>query len=290
MDNFTYESPQTLSDAYALLNNGRTSRMLAGGTDVIIQLRENRAHCDQLIDVKHLQELTGLDFKADGSLEIGAAVPCAEIYENSEVRSLLPGLIDAASLIGGIQIQGRASLGGNLCNASPAADAAGALIALDARVVIGSATGNRELAVADFFVGPGRSALQDGELLLKIIVPSQPQRSGTHYLRFIPRNEMDIAVASAGARVTLNSAGDRIESARVAIGAVAPTPLLVGAAGDSLAGAAPTEESFRSAGDLAAAASSPITDMRGSEAQRRHLVAVLTRRALEGAFSRAREA
>jgi len=290
MEAFDYLAPRTLSEAYAHLGSGKSSLLLAGGTDVIIQLREGRRRCDQLIDLKHIPELMRLGFAADGTLEIGAATPLAEIYGNAEVARRLPGLIDAASLIGGIQIQSRASLGGNLCNASPAADSACALIVLGAKLVIGSASGIRELAVEDFFAGPGRSVLQPGEILVQLKVPPQPARSGAFYHRFIPRNEMDIAVVSAGARLQLNGSGDRIEAARVAVGAVAPTPLLVAAAAAALVGQPPTDEVFETAGKAAAAASSPITDMRGSAAQRRHLASVLTVRALRGALQRAGEA
>ena len=263
--------------------------MLAGGTDVIVQLREGRRHCDQLIDVKHIPELTALRFAADGSLEIGAAKPLAEIYEDAEVARRLPGLVDAAALIGGIQVQSRASLGGNLCNASPAADASPALMVLGARLVIGSATGSREVPVEEFFLGPGRNALQPGELLVQVKIPPQPANSNAHYLRFIPRNEMDIAVASAGVRFALNGDG-RIEFARVALGAVAATPLMVPGAAAALNGNLPTEETFAAAGDASAALATPINDMRGSVAQRHQLVRVLTIRALRGALTRIQEA
>ena len=160
MENFDYLAPRSLDEAYAHLGNGRTSLMLAGGTDVIIQLREGRRRCDQLIDVKQIPELTALRFAADGTLELGAATPLALMYEDGEVRRRLPALVDAASIIGGIQIQSRASIGGNLCNASPAADSSPALMALGARVVIGSKAGTRELPVEEFCTGPGQSAGQ----------------------------------------------------------------------------------------------------------------------------------
>ena len=289
MEAFDYFAPRSLADAFAHLTNGRSSLMLAGGTDVIVQLREGRRHCDQLIDIKHIPELTALRFTADGTLEIGAAKPLAEIYEDAEVARRLPGLVDAAALIGGIQVQSRASLGGNLCNASPAADASPALMALGARLVIASATGSREVPVEEFFLGPGRNALQPGELLVQVNIPPQPANSNAHYLRFIPRNEMDIAVASAGVRFALNGEG-RIESARVAIGAVAATPLMVPAAAAALNGNLPTEETFGAAGDAASALATPINDMRGSVAQRHQLVRVLTIRALRGALKRIQEA
>lgn len=290
MEAFDYLAPRSLAEVYQHLGNGRSSLMLAGGTDVIVQLREGRKHCDQLIDLKHIPELMALGFAADGTLEIGAATPLAEIYGNAEVARRLPGLVDAASLIGGIQIQSRASLGGNLCNASPAADSAPALIALGARLRIGSSSGTRELAAEDFFLSPGRNALQPNEILLQVRIPPLPANAGAFFLRFIPRNEMDIAVASAGVMVRLNSSGDRVESARISLGAVGPTPLLVQAAADALAGREPSEANLEAAGAAAAKAASPITDMRGSLPQRHHLASVLTVRALRGALQRAREA
>jgi len=289
MEAFDYVAPRSLADEFAHLTNGRSSLMLAGGTDVIVQLREGRRHCDQLIDLKHIPELTALRFAADGTLEIGAAKSLAEIYEDAEVARRLPGLVDAAALIGGIQVQSRASLGGNLCNASPAADASPALMALGSRLVIGSPTGSREIPVEEFFLGPGRNALKPGELLVQVKIPAQPANSSAHYLRFIPRNEMDIAVASAGVRIALNGEG-RIESARVAIGAVAATPLMVPVAAAALNGNLPTEETFGAAGDAASALATPIDDMRGSVAQRHQLVRVLTVRALRGALTRIQEA
>ncbi|MGE5596701.1 MAG: FAD binding domain-containing protein [Hyphomicrobiales bacterium] len=289
MEAFDYLAPHSLAEVYSALGNGRTSLMLAGGTDVIVQLREGRKRCDQLIDLKRIPELTAHGFAADGTLEIGAATPLAVIYEDPEVRRRLPALVDAASIIGGVAIQSRASLGGNLCNASPAADSSPALMVLGARLRIGSASGTRELPVEEFFAGPGRNALQPGEILLQVRIPPQPANSGAFYHRFIPRNEMDIAVASAGARLELDASGETIQSARVALGAVAATPLLVPEAAEALAGQAPTAEAFAKAGEAAARMASPITDMRGSLAQRKHLASVLTVRALEGALKRIRE-
>ncbi|GAB4325834.1 MAG: xanthine dehydrogenase family protein subunit M [Dehalococcoidia bacterium] len=289
MEAIDYVAPRSLEEVYAALGNGKRSAFLAGGTDVIVQLREGRKQCDQLIDLKHIPELMRFGFTNDGTLEIGAATPVAEIYEDPEVNRRLPGLVDAASLIGGIQIQGRASLGGNICNASPAADSIPALIALGATLVIGSAHGTREMPIEEFFVGPGQNVLGPGELLVTVKVPAQPPHSAVFFHRFIPRNEMDIAVVNAGVRLELNASEDTITGARVAVGAVAPTPLLVREAADALIGNAPTAEAFAAAGEAAAAAARPITDMRGSAAQRRHLVRVLTIRALEGAVKRIRE-
>lgn len=289
MEQIEYVRPRSLAEAYESLSNGKRSTLLAGGTDIIVQLREGRRQTDQVVDLKHIEDLMALRFLEDGTLEIGAATPCAVIYEDEEVRTRLPGLIDSAALIGGIQIQGRASLGGNVCNASPAADSAPTLIALGAQALIGSKDGTRELPIEDFFVGPGKNALQANEILVQLRIPPQPARSGTFFNRFIPRNEMDIAVANAAARITLAADGSTIEDARVAIGAVAPTPLFLPAAADVLRGKAPDKDAFDAAGQVAADAANPIDDMRGSEAQRRHLARVLTVRALEGALNRAKE-
>lgn len=290
MEAFDYVAPRTLEEVFGLLGNGRSSLMLAGGTDVIVQLREGRRHCDQLIDLKHIPALVSRATLADGSLDIGAAVPLAELYEDREVRRVFPALVDAATIIGGVAIQSRASLGGNLCNASPAADSSPALIALGARLTLVSAGGTRELPVEQFFAGPGRNVLQPGEILLKIHLPAPAPRSGAFYHRFIPRNEMDIAVASSGASIALAPDGRTIEAARVALGAVAATPLLVTAAAGALVGKEAGPESFAAAGQAASDAASPIEDMRGGVAQRKHLAKVLTIRALEGALKRIPEA
>lgn len=288
MEAFEYVAPRSLPEVYAHLGNGKRTLFLAGGSDVVVQLREGRRQCDLLIDLKHVPELTKHGFAADGTLEIGAATPLAAIYEDPEVRRRLPGLVDAASLIGGIQIQSRASLGGNLCNASPAADSIPALIALGASLVIGSASGTREIPVADLPTGPGQNSLRTGEVLLQIRVQAQPAHSGAAYLRFIPRNEMDIAVASSGVRLDLSGDGSRIERLRVVLGAVGPTAIVVDTT--ELAGKAATAETFALAGEMAAAAARPIDDMRGGVAQRRRLASVLTVRALEKALQRATEA
>lgn len=289
MQEITYVTPRNLEEAYAAMANGKTTAVLAGGTDIIVQLREGRKSADQVLDIKHIPELMTKGFAADGTLELGAAVPCADIYEDPEIQQRLPGLIDSASLIGGIQIQGRASIGGNICNAGPAGDSAPTLIALGATLRIGSKNGTRDIPVEQFFAGPGRSTLQPGELLLQIRIPAQPANSASAFLRFIPRNEMDIAVCSSSVRFSLDGSGN-IQDARVSIGASAPTPLYVEAAGAAMNGQPPTDETFTKAGELAAAATSPIDDMRGSVVQRRHLARVLTVRAAQGALKRIQEA
>jgi carbon-monoxide dehydrogenase medium subunit len=289
MENFDYIAPRSLAEAYSALGNGRTSLMLAGGTDIIVMLREGRRSCDQLIDVKHIPEMMVYSLGGDGSLTIGAAVPLAELYEDPTIQRKFPAVVDAARIIGGTQIQSRASLGGNVCNSSPAADSSPALMALGARLVIGSAGGTREVAIEDFFTGVGRNVLQPGELLVQIKLPAPAANSGAFYHRFIPRNEMDIAVASAGVAVQLDAGGQNITSARVALGAVAPTPLMVPDAASAVAGKPANADTYALAGAAAAAIASPITDMRGSVAQRKHLSSVLTVRAFENAVARARE-
>ena len=227
---------------------------------------------------------------ADGSLRVGAAVPCAKLYRDTQVAMKYPALIDSASLIGGIQIQSRASLGGNLCNASPAADSIPTLIALGATCEIAGPNGRRTLPVEQMCTGPGQSALQPGELLVALTLPPPPVNSGAAFERFIPRNEMDIAVTNAAASVVLSADGARFEAARVAVGAVAPTPLLVLAAGEALAGQPVSDEAITRAAAAATAAANPITDMRGSAAQRKHLAGVLTGRVIRKAIERAKEA
>ena len=290
MKEIEYLAPASLDEAYDALQNSKTSAFLAGGTDIIVQLREGRKQVDQLIDVKHIPELIRYGWTAAGGLEIGASVPFAEIYEDAEIARRLPCVIDCATLVGGIQIQSRACFGGNIGNSGPAADTVPALIALGATLTLSSRAGTRELPLEEFFTGPGQNVLAPGELISKVNVPPQPANSGAFFHRFIPRNEMDIAVVNVGARLELDAAGERIEGARISVGAVAPVPLFVAAAGESLVGQAPDAEAFARAADLAAAAATPITDMRGSIAQRIHLTRVLTTRALDRALERAREA
>ena len=290
MQPIDYVLAGTIDEAVsALAAGGATARVLAGGTDVIIQAREGRKDVRVMVDVKRIAETAELRLNADGSLRIGASVPCARIYADPEVRRRFPALVDSASLIGGIQIQSRASLGGNLCNASPAADSIPTLIALGATCEIAGPNGRRTLPVEQMCTGPGQSALQPGELLVALTLPPPPVNSGAAFERFIPRNEMDIAVTNAAASVVLSADGARFEAARVAVGAVAPTPLLVLAAGEALAGQPVSDEAITRAAAAATAAANPITDMRGSAAQRKHLAGVLTGRVIRKAIERAKE-
>jgi CO/xanthine dehydrogenase FAD-binding subunit len=287
---FDYIRAQSTEQAVALLAQaGDQARALAGGTDLLTQLKEGRRKVSLVVDIKFIPELNELCYDPTEGLWLGAAVPCYRIYNNHVVAHTYPGLIDAASLIGGVQIQGRASLGGNLCNASPAADSIPALIAHAAICRIAGPSGRREIPVETFCTGPGRTVLEAGEILVSLHLPPPRAGAGAAYLRFIPRNEMDIAVVGSGASVQLDEGGETIVSARVALGAVGPTPLYVEEAGDALAGrpVAHVEAAIAEAASLARAAARPIDDMRGTAAQRRHLAAVLTRRSLRIAIQRA---
>jgi CO/xanthine dehydrogenase FAD-binding subunit len=285
-----YAAPTSVAEAVRLLEqSGPTARVLAGGTDLIVMAREYRRDVSLMVDVKRIPEANELSFSPETGLHLGAAVPCYRIYEDATVARHYPALIDSAALIGGIQIQSRASIGGNLCNSSPAADSIPTLIVLEAICHIAGPGGERTVPVEAFCTGPGQNVLGPGEWLVWLELPPPRPRSGAQFLRFIPRNEMDIAVANAAAAVTLDPSRQRIASARVAVGAVAPTPLLVAEAGERLAGAGLRPEEWEPALAAVRAACRPITDMRGSIGQRRHLAAVLTRRAIEGAIARARE-
>ena len=291
MHPFAFAAPTTVAEAVELLAERRGgARVLGGGTDLISQLQEGRRTADLVVDVKRIPELTELRYHPDSGLQLGAAVPCYRIYGDPEVAATYPGLIDSAELIGGKGIQGRASFGGNLCNASPAADAIPAMIVHEASCLIVGPGGRRSVPVEDFCTAPGRTVLGAGEFLVSIHFPTPPARFGAHYLRFIPRNEMDIAVVGAGASVLLDESGQTVERARIALGAVAPTPLLVAEAGEYLAGKTVSAEAIDEAARLAQEAARPIDDMRGTIRQRRHLTAVLTRRALTTAIERARGA
>ena len=288
MQAFAYVPTTTIEEAVTILTKeGDQARVLSGGTDLLVQLREGRRKVGTVVDVKHIPELNELSYSPETGLHIGAAVPCYRIYGNPAVAANYPGLVDAASLIGGVQIQGRASLGGNLCNASPAADSIPALIAHAAVCVIAGANGTREVPVEEFCMAPGRTVLQRGELLVSLRIPPPKPHFGAAYLRFIPRNEMDIAVVGAGVSVVLDESKTTFQAARIALGAVAPRPLFVPQAGQALVGRKVSSEAIDEAGRIAQSAAQPISDMRGSVAQRIHLCAVLTRRALAMAIERA---
>jgi len=283
---FDYAAPVSVGEAVGLLTAHPSARLLAGGTDLLVQLRAGRKETDLVVDAKRIPELNVLHYDPAHGLTLGSAVPCYRIYKDKNVARAYPSLAEVASLIGGTQIQGRASIGGNLCNAAPSADSAPLLIALGATCRVAGPRGSRDVPVEEFCTAPGRTVLQPGELLVSIHLPPPAPHSGSRYLRFIPRNEMDIAVAGVGVEVILENG--RFRSARVALAAVAPTPLYVREAGDSLAGSPVDEASIATAAEIARKNARPITDMRGTADYRSHLCGVLTRRALEAAVARAR--
>lgn len=288
MRDFEYEAPATLDQALQLMSSGPPARPLAGGTDLIDHVRTGRLTPDLLVDVKKLSELNILEFSPDG-LRLGAAVPCYKLYGDERIRKLYSALSDSAHIIGGMQIQSRASIGGNVCTSGPAADSIPSLIALRAIVVIaGSGGSRREVPIEQFCTGPGKNVLQAGELVVEFRLPAQAAHSGSHYRRFIPRNEMDIAVVGVGAAVTLDDAKTMITAARIGIGAVAPTPLFADAAGQMLAGRPADEFTFKAAAAAVVEIISPITDMRGTQEFRRHVTGVLVERVLAEAVERAR--
>lgn len=289
MKDFDYVAAANLDEAVSLLAaRGERARILAGGTDIIVQLREGLREADLVLDVKKIPELTEYDHSTERGLRLGAAVPCYRIYGDEALRRAYPALCDAARIIGGWQIQGRASIGGNLCNSSPAADSIPALIAHAATCRIVGPQGTRDVPVEEFCTAPGRNVLKRGELLVSLHLPPTPARCGARYLRFIPRNEMDIAVVGVGAWLMRDEQG-LIAAARIGLAAVAPTPLFARQAGDFLIGKPATDESFRAAGELAKNVARPISDMRGPAEYRTHLLGVLVRRALAGAAERSRD-
>ena len=288
MQAFDYVAAKTVDEVIGLLaEKGDQARVLCGGTDLLVALREGRRKAELVIDVKGVAETTELAYDASKGLTLGSAVPCHRMYDNKAIAAAYPGLMDAAHLIGGTQIQGRASMGGNLCNASPAADSIPALIAHGAVCNIAGPNGRRQLPVEAFCVAPGRNALEKGEFLVSLQIPAPKPGFGGAYLRFIPRNEMDIAVVGTGVAVQLDESRNKIASARISLGAVAPTPLFVAEAGDSLAGKSISDETIDAAAKLAQTAAKPISDMRGTAEYRKHLAAVITTRTLRKAIERA---
>ena len=288
MHDFEYEAPLDLKSALESFaqHNGQ-ARALAGGTDLIDQVRVGRLTPDVLIDLKKIRELNLLEINQAG-LRLGAAVRCCDIWGNKEIVSRYAALADSCKIIGGVQIQNRASVGGNLCNSGPAADSTPSLIVLGATCVIAGSGGTREVPVEEFCTGPGQNILQPGEILVELRFPDRPSNSGSHYRRFIPRNEMDIAVVGVAASVELDDTCEKFVSARIAVGAVAPTPLYAQEASESLAGQVVGETAIDQAAELAQKIARPIDDMRGTKEFRIHLTGVLTRRVVATAVARAR--
>ena len=290
MEAFAYRAPTALDEAIAILadavKSGQRAQLMAGGTDLLVQMRVVDKSPRTIVDIKHIPETTRLDIGAT-SVTIGAAIKSAELVNNKALAALYPGLIEALDLIGSTQIQGRASLGGNLCNASPAGDTIPALIACGAICQIRGPNGAREMAVEDFVTGVQKNALAKDEILVSLKLSRPQAKTADAYLRFIPRTEMDIAVVGVGVALSLDGSGV-CTAARVGIGAVAPRALLVPAAAAALIGTKVDADALTAAGKACTAASSPISDKRGTADYRRTVVAVLCRRAGQIALDRAR--
>ena len=261
--------------------------MFAGATDVVPQMRAGRSAPDVLVDLKKIEELVSLKNDND-KWTVGAATPTAHLTEDASFSSEFPGLSEAAGLIGSDQIQNRSSLGGNLCNGSPAADSVPAMVVNDVRAVVAGPNGTRVVDVSDVVTGPGQTVLDADEFIVEFEIDRMPSRSGDAYLRMIPRTEMDIAVVGAGARVTLGEDGS-IEQAAIALGAVAPTVVRVPAAEEALIGATATEDTLAAVAEAASAACNPIDDKRGTVAYRKQVAGVLAKRAVLIAIERAEQ-
>jgi carbon-monoxide dehydrogenase medium subunit len=277
-----YEAPSSLDQAVALLaKESGEARVLAGGTDLLVQMRTDLVDPVLVVDIKGIVELRQIK-EEGGGFRIGAAVT------GPKLKSIWPGIVEAANLIGSTQIQGRATMGGNLCNGSPAADSVPALIAASAKASIVGPKGRRDIPVEDVMLAPRKLALAKGEIIASFLLPAKPARTGEAYLRFIPRTEMDIAVVGAGVCLTLDSSG-KCTAARVSLGAVAPRPLLVAPAAAALIGSKVDDAALQKLDAAARAACQPIDDKRGTKEYRIKVAGVLARRAAQIALERARK-
>jgi len=288
MEQMRYEAPDTLDAAVALLAGaGGDARVLSGGTDLLVQLRAEVIEPALIVDIKKIPEVRTIAAEG-GGFRVGAAVSGAELGEHEALKKAWPGVVEAVELIGSTQIQGRASIGGNLCNASPAADSVPALIAAGATASIAGPNGRREVPVEEVATGPGKTSLAEGEMVVSLLLPARPPRSGDAYLRFIPRTEMDIAVVGAGISITLDGNGT-CSAARIALGAVAERALLVPEAAEALVGTTLDEAALDRLARAASAACRPIDDKRGTKEYRIKVAGVLARRAALIALERARQ-
>ncbi|HXT79613.1 MAG TPA: xanthine dehydrogenase family protein subunit M [Acetobacteraceae bacterium] len=286
MSGLSYAAPTTVEDAVKLLAGASgVAKVLSGGTDLLVQLRAGRLKPQLIVDTKKIPGLIGIR-EENGGFVVGAATPGAQIEAHAGMNKAWPGLVEAMDLIGSTQVQGRCSLAGNLCNASPAADSVPALYAAGAIAVVVGSNGRREVPVEQIPTGPGRTSLAKDEFILEFKLPPRPARSGDAYLRFIPRTEMDIAVVGCGISVTLDDKGV-CTAARVSVGAVAPTVLLVQPAADALIGHKLDDATLAKLDAAAQAACKPINDKRGTIEYRTKVAGVLARRVAAIAFDRA---
>ncbi|MER9602749.1 xanthine dehydrogenase family protein subunit M [Mesorhizobium sp. M0243] len=281
-----YIRPLSIEDAVGqLAGSAGTAAILAGGSDLLVRMKGGFAEPELIVDIKAIDGLSEIRETAEG-FSIGAAVPCAVLGENTALMKAWPGVVEAAKLIGSKQVQGRCTIVGNLCNASPAADSVPALVAAGAKAVVVGPAGRRTIPVQSVPTGPGKTSLAKGEIIEAILLDSQAPRSGDAYLRFIPRTEMDIAVVSAGVNLTLDEHGV-VKSARVALGAVAATVLLVEEAAEVLIGSRLDEATLERLAKVCAGACRPIDDKRGTIEFRRKVAGVLAKRAATTAYARA---
>ncbi len=281
-----YESPKSTKEAAELLAKAKgTAKVLAGGTDLLVQMKSGLVEPDLVVDIKGIKATREIK-KTDSGFRVGAAVSGAELRDHKALNKEWPGVVEAANLIGSDQVQGRCTMAGNLCNASPAADSVPALVAAKAKATVVGPKGRRTVPVEKIPTGPGKTSLKKGEIVESITLPKRPPRSGDAYLRFIPRTEMDIAVCSAGVSLTLDSKGT-VKEARVALGAVAPTVLLVAKAAKAIEGTKLDDEALAKLAAACEAACSPIDDKRGTVEFRTEVAGVLARRAAKIAYERA---
>ena len=279
MQEMRFEAPKTMDAAVALLADADgEARVLAGGTDLLVQLRAEMIEPALVVDIKRIPEMLAITKIQDGGFKIGAAVPCQALGEDVALRAAWPGVVEGAELIGSTQIQGRASMGGNLCNASPAADSVPGMVAADATVTIIGPDGERVIPVQDLPAGPGKTTLEKGEIVAFINLPAPAPNSADAYLRFIPRTEMDIAVVGAGVAVTLDNAG-MCTAARVSLGAVGARVLLVEECAAALIGTPIDDAALDNLAVAASVATKPIDDKRGTKEYRTRVAGVLARRA-----------
>lgn len=279
MPNFDYEAPTTLADALELLARPGEVRALAGGTDIIDQLKNNRRHADFVVDLKRVPELLVLESNGAG-LRIGSAVSCTDVNKFTAEKGGYPALTESSELVGSVHIQNRASVGGNVCNAAPSADTIPSLLIHEAVAHTASASGERKIPLIDFFAGPGQTVLEKGEILKELVLPAPSANTASAYLRFIPRNEMDIAVAGVGSLIEVDPSTNTVTKARIALASVAPTPVRAYAAEEFLEGKVIDAAAIDETADLAVGAAVPITDVRGSAEYRKELIRVLTKRTL----------
>lgn len=290
MHTFQYHAPTTIDEAVRLLQETGGARPLAGGTDLVVQMKERATrfpYPETIVSLDRVSELRGIEAEGE-ALRIGAGATMTDIANNPTIRKRYPALAEGAGVVGSLQTMNMATVGGNVCNAAPSADTVPALLAYEAEAVIVGPGGRRTLPLAEFFKGPGLTSLEANELLTELRLPAQPANTGSTYERNTPRKQMDIAVV--GVAVSLTLSGDTIERARVALGAVASTPIRAANAEEALNGQPANEDTFTKAATAAATQdATPIDDVRASAAYRRHLVKVMTSRLLAEAASRAKE-